>query len=231
MVDIRPLDIIADSPWFTGLPDDALQQLAGQAVIRPYPRGTFLFTEGQDDSDMYCVVTGRIRVAISSSAGQDFAITDLTHGAWLGEQGLLSDRGRVASAEAMVNSDVLVLPRPAMLELGEAHPLLFRNLFRHHVENTRDLYDLLGGLLFLPLRARVAGRLLMMLQTHGVREGDSLLLDIKLTQNDFARLTLGSRQRVNGIFRDWTERGIVENRADRLAILDLKALQAEVNLD
>lgn len=231
MVDIQPLDLITDSPWFTGLPDEALLRLAGQATIRPYPRGTFLFTEGEDDSDVYCVVTGRIRVAISSSAGQDFAITDMTHGAWVGEQGLLSDRGRVASLEAMVNSDVLVLPRQAMLELGESEPLLYRNLFRHHVESTRDLYGLLGGLLFYPLRVRVAGRLLLMLETHGVREEGVLMLDIKLTQNDFARLTLGSRQRVNGIFRDWTERGIVENRADRLAILDLEALQAEVNTE
>ena len=67
MVDIRPMDIIADSPWFTGLPDAALQKLAAQASIQPYPRGTFLFTEGENDSDVYCVVTGRIRVAISSS--------------------------------------------------------------------------------------------------------------------------------------------------------------------
>ena len=54
---------------------------------------------------------------------------------------------------------------------------------------------------------------------------------MKLTQNDFARLALGSRQRVNKIFRKWGERGIIERRGDRLAILDLPSLEAEVSLE
>lgn len=231
MISVNPLDLISDSAWFIGLPDAALQQLASAASIRPYARGSFLFTEGELDTDVYCVITGRIRVAISSSGGHDFAITDMTHGFWLGEQGLVSDTGRVASAEALVKSDIMVLSKSAMVELGEQHPLLYRNLLRDHVQRTRELYTLLGGVLFYPLRARVAGRLLQMLNEYGIKQEDALVVDLKLTQNDFARLALGSRQRVNKIFRDWSERGIVETRGDRLAVLNVALLEAEVSLE
>lgn len=231
MIDISPMDLISDSTWFIGIPENALLRLAGAATIKPCARGAFLFTEGEIDTDVYCVITGRVRVAISSTGGHDFAMTDLTHGAWLGEQGLVSDTGRAASAEAVVKSDVLIIPKTAMVELGEEYPLLYRNLLRHHVERTRELYALLGGLLFYPLRARVAGRILNMLPEHGIEEENALLLDMKLTQNDFARLALGSRQRVNKIFREWGERGIIESRGDRLAILDLSSLEAEVSLE
>jgi len=229
MIDAQPLDLITDSRWFTGLPEAALLQLAASAVIRPYPRGSYVFTEGERDADVYCVVTGRLRVAISSSAGHDFAIVDLTHGDWFGEQGLVSSTGRVASVEAMVNATVLELPQQAVTELGGRYPLLYHNLLREHVHGTRRLYELLGALLFYPLRARVARRLLTLAREHGIEQEDATLLDMKLTQNDFARLALGSRQRVNRVFRDWSERRIVENRGDRLVILDLAALQAEVS--
>lgn len=229
MTDNPPMDLIADSPWFTGIPQAALAQLAASAVIRSYSRGSYVFTEGEVDADVYCVVTGRLRAAISSSAGHDFAIVDLTQGHWFGEQGLVSSTGRVASVEAMVNSTVLKLPQQAVVQLGDSYPLLYRNLLREHVHSTRRLYELLGALLFYPLRARVARRLLTLTREHGIEQEGTTLLDMKLTQIDFARLALGSRQRVNRVFRDWSERGIVENRGDRLVILDLEALQAEVS--
>ena len=77
----------------------------------------------------------------------------------------------------------------------------------------------------------VAGRLLQMLNEYGIKQEDALVVDLKLTQNDFARLALGSRQRVNKIFRDWSERGIVETRDDRLAVLNVALLEAEVSLE
>ncbi|TDG13605.1 Crp/Fnr family transcriptional regulator [Seongchinamella unica] len=231
MVDVSPLDMISDSPWFVGLPESLIQQLAQSASIRPFNRGAYLFTEGEIDTDVYCVVTGRIRIAISSAGGHHFAITDLTHGAWFGEQGLVSDTGRAASAEALVTSHVLVLPKLAMMDAAEQWPGLYRNLLRHHVDRSRELYSLLGDVLFYPLRARVASRLLQMLADHGVHNDGEVLLEMKLTQNDFARLALGSRQRVNKIFRDWTERGIVESNGDSITVKDIEALQAEVSHD
>ena len=231
MVDVSAIDMISDSSWFVGLPEPALQQLAAAATIRPYDRGSYLFTEGELDTDVYCVVTGRIRIAISSTGGHDFAVTDLTHGAWFGEQGLVSDRGRFVSAEALVNSQVLELPAPVLAQAAEQWPVLYRNLLRHQVDSTRNLYNLLGGVLFYPLRARVAARLLRMLKKHGVESNGEILLEMKLTQNDFARLTLGSRQRVNKIFRDWNERGILHSRGDSIRVNDIAALEAEVSLE
>jgi hypothetical protein len=39
---------------------------------------------------------------------------------------------------------------------------------------------------------------------------------------------MGSRQRVNGIFRDWDKQGLVESRGDYLLIKDVDGLQREM---
>lgn len=62
----------------------------------------------------------------------------------------------------------------------------------------------------------------------GVEQELGICLDIKLSQNDFARLCLGSRQRVNKIFREWTAIGILGMHRDRYLILDTAALQREI---
>jgi len=228
MVDIRPLDLVADSPWFSGLPQDALRQLAGSASIRPYPRGGQVYSEGEVTTEVFCVVTGRLRLAISSSEGHDFAVVDLSHGFWFGEPVLASNAPRVAAVQALTNADVLCIPRHTVLEVAEAHPLMYRNLFHDHVAATRKLYGLLGGMLFYPLRARVASRLLSFAEEYGVAEEDGTRIDIRLTQYDLAQLALGSRQRVNKVLRTFTEQGLIETRDDRVIVLDREALAAEV---
>ena len=83
-------------------------------------------------------------------------------------------------------------------------------------------------MLFYPLHARVAGRLMALVQEHGQQIEEGILIDIKMSQNDFARLAMGSRQRVNRIFRDWDKRGLVIMQSDRLLIRDIEAFEQEL---
>lgn len=66
---------------------------------------------------------------------------------------------------------------------------------------------------------------------HGHEVDGGIELDINLSQNDFARLCMGSRQRINKIFREWNEAGTVAFESDHYIIKDLAALQKEIQLD
>ncbi len=227
---IRPRDIIATSEWFEGLPDSALDTLAASAKIRSMPVNSYVYEQGRPTTEICCILTGRVRVSISSPNGQEFALVDHEPGTWLGQPGLIGDEGRVIDARVIEPSEMLYIPREVVLAVGEEHPLLYRNLFRYTQGVLRDFHELMAGILFYPLRTRVAGRLLALAAEHGEVVDDGVLLDVKVSQNDFARLALGSRQRVNKIFRDWHARGLVVMRDDRLLIRDLQALEQEIDL-
>ena len=125
-------------------------------------------------------------------------------------------------------SDLVLIPAQVLRDVGDSWPTLYRNLFRANWVNVRGLYEILDALLFYPLKARVAGRVLVLIGEHGHKVDEGILLDIKLSQNDFARLAMGSRQRVNGIFRDWDRQGLVETRGEYLLIKDIEGLQREM---
>lgn len=230
MSDSEFLEIVARSPWFEGLPGKALQALADSATRRSLPVGGYIYQQGAPTTEVYCVLQGRVRVSISSPNGHEFAIIEREPETWLGEPGLVDDEGRVLDARVIDPAELLVIPRETVLKVGEQFPQMYKNLFHYNQNTLRAVHELVAGILFYPLKARVAGRLLHMLGDHGQETADGILLDIKVSQNDFARLALGSRQRVNKIFRDWNSRGLVETRDDFLLIKDVDLLEQEIDL-
>ena len=224
------LPIVERSPWFKGLPAHELQNLAEAASQRSLEVGECIYRQGFPTTEIYCVLSGRVRVSLHSPNGHEFALVEREPQTWFGEPGLVDDQGRVLEASAIDSTELLVIPREIVLEVGEREPLMYRNLFHYNQSILRGTYELVGGVLFYPLKARVAGRLLALLDDHGQPTDEGLLLDIKVSQNDFARLALGSRQRVNKIFRDWNARGLVETRNDYLLIPQRDRLEAEISL-
>jgi CRP/FNR family cyclic AMP-dependent transcriptional regulator len=221
-------DFIAASTWFEDAPDSVLDTLADAAKVKQFHANSYLWSLGETNTEVFGVVTGRVRMYVSSTLGQEFALVDREEGSWLGEACLKDDLGRAIGARTLTPSDILVIHRQALMEAVNDWPLLYRNLFLHQVITARSLYELLSGMLFYPLHARVAGRLIALAQEHGQKVEEGLLIDIKVSQNDFARLAMGSRQRVNRIFRDWDKRGLVEMRGDFLLIKNFELFEQEL---
>lgn len=219
---------IAGSSWFVGAPQEVLDRLVDAAGVRQFAANSFIWTTGQITSEVYGLVSGRLRISMASAMGQEFALVDWEPGAWLGEQALGIDGPNMLEVRVLMPSELVVIPVQLLIEVGNGWPTLYRNLFKAGWVNTRGLYEILSAVMFYPLKARLAGRVLVLIGDHGHRVEDGVLLDIKLSQNDFARLAHGSRQRVNRIFRDWDRDGLVESRGEFLLIRDIEGLQAEM---
>lgn len=224
------IGVIARSPWFEGLPESALQRLAEGARIRSYRKNSYLFTAGETTHDIFCVLSGRIRLLITSAIGQEFALTDLGPESWLNEAALPTDLPRLIDAQVNETATMLLIQRGVVLEVGEKHPRMFQKLFADHVLRTRGVYTLLTGMAFYPLKSRLAGWLLQLANEHGETTDDGVSLNVNLSQNDLAQLSLGSRQRINKILGEWRERGIIELDGGRYLIRDIDALTKETEL-
>jgi CRP-like cAMP-binding protein len=218
------------SPWFQGLPDSAHRTLTESAHVKSYRRNSYLYTIGEASNDVYCIVAGRVRLLLSSALGQEFAIRDLEPEAWLGEQFLASDLPTTIDARIIEPTSVITIPRAVILALGDLHAEMYKNIFLHHMKRSRGIYRLLIGMAFYPLRSRLAGRFLALVEEHGQKSDNGVTIDMQLSQSDFAQLSLGSRQRINKILSEWREEGIIELQANQYLIRDLEALRGEMEL-
>lgn len=221
-------EIIQESIWFKNIPIQGLEKLVEFAEVKHFSPRQYLYQMGENTASIYCLLSGRLRISIISPSGQEFALNDFTPQYWLGDYSLVDEESRIQEAQIQVAADILVIPRATVIDVGEQYPVLYKNLFSESVQRARQMSGLLSGMAFYPLRARLAGRILDLILHHGVEQELGICLDIKLSQNDFARLCLGSRQRVNKIFREWTAIGILGMHRDRYLILDTAALQREI---
>ena len=219
---------IQKSNWFNDIPEYLLDELVSVSKIIELPANYYVWTLGEQTSSVYGVLSGCVRTSISSAMGHEFAINDCNMGAWLGAPCLVTDGGRVIEAKTLTATSLIVIRRQYMLSLADRWPLLYRNLMRHNVEESRGLYVLLTGMAFYPLSARVAGRIVELAREQGNTVANGILLTSKLSQNDYAKMAVGSRQRVNKIFRDWEKDGLIEQQGDALLILDLEGLKRQI---
>ncbi len=231
--DVQDHDIVAvvsRSPWFKELPADALRQLSQSARIRSYRKNSYLYTTGELHGDVFCILSGRIRLLLTSAIGQEYAVNDIEPEAWVGEQFLVGEAPTALDAQVAEESTVLVIPRAAVLQIADKYPQIYRLLFEHTMERSRRVFILLQGMAFYPLRSRLAGWLLSMIEEHGQKADEGIYLDVNLSQNDLAQLSLGSRQRINKILSEWREREIIALEGSRYLIRDLDALSDEMEL-
>ncbi len=222
--------IVSRSPWFSELSGEGMQQLVDASQIRVYEKNAYLYRTGDVSGDVYCVLSGRIRLFLTSTLGQEYAINDIEAEFWLGEQFLVGDRPAVLDAQVAETATVLVIPRAIVLQVADADNSVYKMLFEHTMQRSRGIFMLLQGMAFYPLRSRLAGWILSLIEEHGEQSADGIYLDINLSQSDLAQLSLGSRQRINKILSEWRDQGIIDNRASRYLIRDVEALTRETEL-
>lgn len=151
-------------------------------------------------------------------------MANLQDGAWLGEAAIVGTSSRTLEAKVDEAADILVLPAAAVTMLAKEIPDIYRCFFEDTMARSKLLYELMAGMLFLPLKSRLAGRLLWLAENYGATTSEGVEVKMRLNQTDFANMTMGSRQRVNKIFREWVADRILERRGDYYVVRDMDAL-------
>ncbi|MDY7105198.1 MAG: Crp/Fnr family transcriptional regulator [Actinomycetota bacterium] len=210
--------LIAETELFEGIDDDALDKLRAASVDRRLHRGDVLFREGDDSTDLYIVVSGRIAIANRSIDGRESVVALMEPGDLFGEMNLFDPQGRSAEARALETSVVIAIPYGPVGELLETHPNLLWNVVRLLVRRLRSMDAALADSVFLDVTGRTAKRLLELAGTS-----DEFVLPI--TQEELAGMVGASRERVNKAIASFVRLGWLEQGDRRYVISDREQLE------
>ena len=93
--------ILETTQLLGALPPDTLETLRQQATIRTVARNEVLFRQGDDSSELFGIVNGRIAILTRSPDGRESLVAVLDEGSLFGELGLFDDGPRSADARAL----------------------------------------------------------------------------------------------------------------------------------
>jgi CRP/FNR family cyclic AMP-dependent transcriptional regulator len=219
--------LINSCSWFTGVPEEGLDTLIKSARLKHYEHKKYLYRLAQESDFVYAVVSGFVRIKISSLGGQEFSITEFSANEWLGEFSLTNQPTQIFEAQVLEKSSIIEIPKRVVQTVAEKYPVIYKNLFIFQANRTLKVSELLGGMLFYPLAARLAGRILWFAHHYGKEADLGILINKKMSQQELAELTMGSRQRINKILKEWERAGILEIQGQQYLIKDIATLKAK----
>ncbi len=223
------LYIASQKGWLLGLSDAEITKLLEHAEIINYAAGDSIYQVGDTQENLFCIISGLIKVSIVGDEGDKFPLAIWETGSWFGEAALVDES--VMPLEAAANSDcqILAIPINRIDTTLDNGALFYKNVLQDMLKRTQLMYKLVKMLLFNTLRARVAARILHLIDLFGEPSEDGLVLPLEFSQADIARMSGGSRQRVNMIFKSWSRQGIVSKKGKLYVVHDLQSLQSELS--
>jgi len=93
--------LLSNVELFRGIDDADLDRLVDTAEPRSFSRGDIVFTEGDDPSELFVVLDGRIAIANKSIDGRESVMALMEAGDLFGEMPLFDGLTRSAEARAL----------------------------------------------------------------------------------------------------------------------------------
>jgi CRP/FNR family transcriptional regulator, cyclic AMP receptor protein len=216
---------MARTPLFDGASAQTISSLADRGVMRRYRRNTYLFHQGDDAPEVFFLLDGRVEISSDSSNGHRQLHTTLESAQFFGELGVLGEMPRTASAVALEESTVWVVPAQAFVEFIADEPVASRSILRALARQVQSQEAFVEDLLYLDLKGRVAKRLLQLVAPSlDELPDDGAVVPSIVTHADLASLCGGSRENVTRILSDFQRRGFVEREGKRFVLSKISGL-------
>lgn len=193
---------------FDGLAPEELQAALGAGSVRRYAANSVITNEGDHADRLYLLLEGRARFFMLSPHGQKTILLRIAPGEIYGLAAILARRTLyIVSAEAVLDSFVLVWERDALRRLAAQCPLLLENALLISAEYLVLYRATHVSLISHSARERVANVLVNLASGFGEKVEDGVELDINNEElANEANVTLFTTSR---LMSEWQRKGMV----------------------
>jgi CRP/FNR family transcriptional regulator, cyclic AMP receptor protein len=216
------LSVLRQHRFFCDLEPEALDQLCRYAKHVTLKRGATLFSKGDPGNSLFAVISGTLKMSISSPEGRNAILNMIRPGEVFGEMAVLSGQARSADATANTNCEMFVIDRRDFLPFVRNHPALAMKFIELLCERVRRTSDQVEQVILQDLPGRLASALLGLAERQGP-EPDSRTIEI--TQQEISEMVGMTRESINKQLRAWSARSWVRLEHGAIVVLDASSLR------
>ena len=179
-----------------------------------------MFAKGDAGTQLIAVLSGRVKIVVSSPDGREAVLNVVHEGEIFGEIALFDGCPRTAGAIAISDCELLSIDRRQFLPLVRAEPDVAIRLIETLCARLRRSSEQYEDVMFLNLRARVAKLLLRLADEV---EGP-LPRKVVVTQQEMSQMAGLSRESINKQLRAWAQARWVRLQRGGVLVLRPEAL-------
>jgi CRP/FNR family cyclic AMP-dependent transcriptional regulator len=205
-------------PLFNSLSEADMKLVNDIAIEKRIPRNRIIITEGEVGDSMYAVIAGRVKVYIGDEEGREITLKILGPGDFFGELALIDKQPRSASVATLDDSVFKVLSHDTFQMALDRAPRIAVGVMHALAKRLRDADRKIGTLGLMDVYGRVAHTLLEL----AIQRDGKLIVGEKLSQQELANMVGASREMVNRILKDLSDRGYITVESKLITILNQK---------
>jgi len=217
------VDLIRRVPLFSTLADDEFDKLAHIFVTRAYRKNQIIFLEEETGSYMYLVLSGKVKVSKSGSAGKETILSIHRTGDFFGEMSLLDGKTAPATVSAIEDSKIISVSgadfhkyllhnEKVMLQIIQVLCARLRQVWKTQSQSSSTA------------ESRIRMGIYDLAQKHGIQDAHGIIIDLKITHQELAEMVGTSRETVTRAIARLRDDNIIEVTDRRMTLLDAKAL-------
>ncbi len=216
------LAVLRKHPYFCDLEPEAFDQLCRYAKHSTLKRGTTIVSKGDPGNSLIAVISGTVKISVSSPDGRSAIFNLIGPGEIFGEIAVLDGQARTADATANTNCEIFVIDRREFLPFVRSHPALAMKFIELLCAKLRWTSDQVEQVILQNLPGRLASALIRLAEKHEFAPGGRT---IAVTQQELSEMVGMTRESINKQLRVWATRGWVRLEHGAIVVLDPESLQ------
>jgi CRP/FNR family cyclic AMP-dependent transcriptional regulator len=217
--------VLLRNAWFRELPGALADAIVSDGVVRRY-RDQLIYAEGDPPNGLFALLSGEVRVRHTGHDAGSTALMILSPGGWFGEAAMVDGQPRSSDALAVGTVQALQVTPVAFARLTAGDVAHYAPFARLVCAQYRAAMKYIVGTSNLPLRVRLAKRLVALAASHGADVDEGRRIDLQLSQEALADMVGVSRQSLNKALGQLRREGLVAVRYAQITVRDAARLQA-----
>jgi CRP-like cAMP-binding protein len=183
-----------------------------------FKKGQVIFHEGTNAVGLYCVNSGHIKVHKHAADGHEQIIRISRPGDFLGYSSLLSSTRYAASATALEDCVVCLVPKQEIFKLFKENNRFAEGMIEMIGRSLQSSYAQMANLAYKPVRGRMAEALLLLHNTF--KDNNNPSGTITISRDDLASIVGTVKETAIRTLKDFKDSHLIETDGPEIRILD-----------
>src|SRR5690554_6707609 len=150
---------------FNKLNPDEIRLISAHKICKHYHKGEAIFREGMKSVGLYCISSGKVKIFKTGDEGRDQIVRLAGTGDIIGYRALISDEPYFASAVALEDTAVCLVPIADFKDFVEQNQNFTKGLLQMLSHDLREAENRMLRLAQKSVRERLAATLLLLVDT------------------------------------------------------------------
>lgn len=209
---------------FSSIDKEIIKEMNSRGLIKIYEKDEIIFSESEEQSNVYLVCSGKIILYKSSEEGDEKIIYILGRGDFLNEL-CIDDKNTSANAKAMEDSKVICFSKNDVISWMR-RDFKFNMLIMNSLSNKlRRSFRQIKNLGLKKINYRIAARLWKLARDYGCSSNENIHIDINMTHSQLASMVGTSRESVSRFLKNIERKNIIKQKNQKIIICSLRELE------